>query len=252
MAAKTKAAKAENVVAEQAPAEVAEVPAETVAGGAVGPVPTVEGAVVQDVEKVQLRERLAQQQEQINQLMAAVLGQRQAQIPVETSTVKVASAGLSSVGFTVRDDRGQNKDVFLESAGDYAFLTEDELQQLQVGSPRLFSEGYLSLPDRDSDNPNVIADVAKFVEHIDLDTLDARLERITAIGALYRVANYIESRRFVEADQYGRPLTEKIDGADVPVLHQVALPQREQLVLSAVQGRIAALGGARISADGGE
>lgn len=176
-------------------------------------------------------------------LTLALLAEREAKKQDEVASRKYRVTNVSGaiIAFTVTEENGLKRRVRLARDGQYAELTEKQIRELYEKSPHFFEKGYLSAPDVIADSPNAIPDIAAFVRNLSYDDINERIGKITSLGTLWRIFNYIENQRFIAADEHGRPFTESDGDRELPVLKEVELDQRLIAIEMAVQRRIATL-----------
>jgi hypothetical protein len=85
--------------------------------------------------------------------------------------------------------------------------------------------------------PNTILDYEQFFQSLSVDEIEPRLEKVTALGTLHGLLNYIESQRFRSQDEQGTPYTEP-DGS--PRLEEVRLSGKLAIARSALAQRLGA------------
>lgn len=189
-----------------------------------------------------LQKQLQAQQDLINQLTASVLAGRQpAQTIVQDEpTYPVENVAEISIGFTVFDEKlRMDRDYLLKKQGDKVWLTAVQIEQLKRAAPGMFERGQLACPDFVAENANVIRDYESFLAGLTIETLHSRIQELTSLAVLYSLFNHIETKRFRDTDDEGKPLTDK-EGK--PRLQQVPLPPVLMLAQAAVQQRVAELG----------
>lgn len=201
-----------------------------------------------------LREQNERLMEQINQLTLAVVAGREAQkakVADDRPTVKVENVIGYAIAFEVTDPRtGAKRVVSLQRKGDFAKLFPEQIEEIKERYPHFFGQGYLAAPEYETVSVNVIRDVEEFINSLSLDEVNARVEQITSLPTLYVIFNHIESKRFRHTDEHGNPLTETdTTGKTIFRMEEIPLDPKTMAVALAVQRRIAALQGAKVTFD---
>lgn len=202
-----------------------------------------------------LREQNERLMEQINQLTLAVVASREAQkakVADDRPTVKVENVIGYAIAFEVTDPRtGAKRVVSLQRKGDFAKLFPEQIEEIKERYPHFFEQGYLAASEYEAvSSVNVVRDVEEFINSLSLDEVNARVEQITSLPTLYMIFNHIESKRFRHTDEYGNPLTETdTTGKTIFRMEEIPLDPKTMAVALAVQRRIAALQGAKVTFD---
>jgi hypothetical protein len=193
-----------------------------------------------------VQELLEQNQRLVAALQAERVAQGLAAQKPDEDAYTVENVSGMNVHIVVKDHRGvEIRRVFRGKGAKHA-LSEEQVEELENTRPELFEKGILSIPGRIKESPNVIRDIDAFIETIDLETAREQLKAITSVHLLYKMFDFIETKRYLHADENGQPLKETVNGVTSPILREVELPYRYKALEAAVQERLFDLTGEQL------
>lgn len=202
-------------------------------------------------ELVEMNRKLMDQVQQLTTSLAInALAQKQHE-DIGEPNIRVENVSSMAIAFTVHDPRtGQPVNVHFDRRGAHRNLYRRQVEELIENSPHYFENGYLSAPAVTPDSANAIRDPKAFLDSCTFDNAAERVGQLTSPSTLFTLFNTIETMRWKHNDENGKPLTETVDGKEVPTLAEVSLPPNYLAVHMAVQRRIAALGNVSARMDG--
>jgi len=203
-----------------------------------------------------LAEQNARLMDQINQLTLAVVAGREAPKAMagndEQASIRLENVIGYAIGFQVTDPRtGQRRSHSLQKKGDFTMLRPSEIGELRESHPSLFEKGYLSAPEFQPDNDNVIRDPAAWLFALDdVYTTNEIVGKITSLPSLYLLFNHIEEQRFSHVDEQGRPhIAGEENGRTLYKLEERKIDPKLLAVEMAVKRRIEELQGVKVNLD---
>lgn len=184
----------------------------------------------------------------VEALMGALIAERN-KPPVEDATFEIVNTSGCRIAFPVTDTRtGIQRTITLEKRGSRAKATREQVLEAQVAFPHFFADGHVSCEALVGDNENVIHDIPAFLAAIEPSQVTETISKITSPSVLYELFHHIENLRFVHLDENKQPFKEKgVGGKDMLVVKEVDLDPKLIAVEIALQRRLLALNGVKLS-----
>jgi hypothetical protein len=173
--------------------------------------------------------------------------QQQKGTPYDQDDVKLSleleNVSGMAIGMEVRDPiNGSTRSLSFPRPGDKHKVSNRQVRELRSEYPYFFENGLVAVVGVEDNNPNLVADVKALIEALAIDEVNGRIEAITSTETLFKIFNYIETRRYVNVDSDG-VATESNDarGNRATTLEIRNIDAKEMAIFGAVQRRITTL-----------